>query len=347
MRRSRWTLLLGFVVGTLALGACGSEDAPAVSGDGGTEPAAPPVVTDGEEPATATPRNTRVAPGDFVEMVFEDGSAARAELVSVYDPSQWWDPLDEKIYGLFFARQFAAWPYDASLAFVSADELSALARVERPDDVASYDAFLDSHGILLDRLPLDGVSQVLNGHEGYHLEENGYGDFAWDLVKTDQYGARFVGDGRENADYRVWGEPVYAPVSGTVVEVVRDGQDNRPGLSPDPDVAVNNMVGIAVKGAYSVYLLHFQEGSIPDNVVEGAFIEAGSYLGLVGNSGVTYEPHLHMTLLWYDQHDDPPRSWSVPVEMADVYVAPALGVEPALNTRALPATGSYISNAPF
>lgn len=354
--RHRSAPLLGAALSLLVLGACGpagtdgevpdeveaSDETTTLDDSDNTDDTEEP---DGLDEPVRTP--TELVPGDFAEFTFWDESTAVAEVISVYDPSVWWDPSDEKVYGLFFARQFAQWPYDSSMVFVSESELLASELVDAPEDVAPYYEFLQAKEITLDRLPLDGVSHVLTGHESYHLEENGYGDFAWDLVKTDRDGYRFEDDGLDNEDYFVWGEPVYAPVSGTVVEVVRDGADNPPGYAPPYDDAVNNMVGIAVKGAYSVYLLHFMEGSIPENIVEGMFIDEGSYLGLVGNSGVTYEPHLHMTLLWYDQHDDPPRSWSVPMEMANIWVSDSLDADAAYIELGAPQTGAFLSNTSF
>jgi len=133
--------------------------------------------------------------------------------------------------------------------------------------------------------------------------------------------------------------------AGVVVEVVRDAPDNLPGAYPDD--AVNNMVGVWLGGQVYLYLLHFQQGSIPASLRPGVALEQGAFLGLVGNSGVTLEPHLHMTALYYDVApvgSGEVRTWSVPIEWEDVYLSATVEGPGELSPWATPGTGLWIDD---
>ncbi|WP_171014969.1 M23 family metallopeptidase [Culicoidibacter larvae] len=92
--------------------------------------------------------------------------------------------------------------------------------------------------------------------------------------------------------YGIYGEKVYAPVSGTIVQVVID----EPDVAPNTDkfsIAEGNHVYIHVAATDSYVLLsHLKQGTIDLKV--GDSVEVGDYIGEIGNSGSTSEPHLHM-----------------------------------------------------
>ncbi len=301
-----------FLMVALFVAACASgpaEEAPVDAGgsDSGTV----------SDPDSGSSRDTAgdlvLEVGESVALDLADGTQVVGELVAIYDHAVWWDdPADERTYGLFRQAELRPYPDDTSMVFVSSLDVVGAATVA-PGDL-SYPESLRRQPIVLEGLPLAGVSHVITGHDRYHLEENGYGDFASDFVVTDENGDRFSGVGLENSDYLVWDAEVYLPTAGTVVDVVRDAPDNTPGAY-EPD-AVNNLVGVHLFGFYYLYLLHFREGTIPSEIVVNAELERGTYLGRVGNAGISLEPHLHVTLLWYDVDAD--RSWSVPSEMKDV-----------------------------
>ncbi|MCA9561976.1 MAG: hypothetical protein KC561_00740 [Myxococcales bacterium] len=257
--------------------------------------------------------------GQAVVVRLESGNNLEGELVATYDTNYWDDASEE---GFYFALASPGaydrwWEDDRSVRVVPSSQVSEIQGTEWPDGRPVFRDHLRQHGIVAAQLPLAGMQHVITASDSYHREENGYGDFAVDLVVTDQDGVRFQNDGLENSDYLIWGQEVYLPTGGYIVEVQRDAPDNTPGTYPDE--AVNNMVGIRIAGAYYLYLLHFQEGSIPDELVPGdQFYPAGTYIGRVGNSGVSLEPHLHLALLYYDREHA--RSWSVPFEFANAIV---------------------------
>jgi len=271
------------------------------------------------------------------------GGRIDGELLAVYDHSRWWSqPGPELTYGLFRPLLFAPYPNDRSMAFVSSTDVRTADTEPWPEGRIRYRDFLHSAGLVLAAVPLDGPTLVLMGHDGWHLEENGYGRFAWDLTHADEHGARHRGDGADNADWLVWDAPVRLPLAGTVVDVARDHPDNPPGTYEDD--APNNLVGVHLQGSYYLYLLHFRQGSVPEDVEGGGWLPAGTEVGRVGNSGVSLEPHLHMTLLWYDDSAEPLRSWSVPTEMAGIWAAPGPRGPWRLHAHLTPETGTWLAN---
>ena len=286
-----------------------------------------------------------------------DGGTVRGRVVATYDHATFWDASPEKTYAVFEQGRFGDYPDDRSLHFVSSLGLARPAGAVAPD--TGFRDFLRKQNIVLFRSPLDGISFVIRGNDGYHLEENGYGHYAWDLEKVKSDGSRFRGAGVANEDYETWDAPVLLPTAGVVVEVERNGRDNVPGSYP-PN-AVNNMVGVWLGGHYYVYILHFRADTIPTDanatcapavpgvpcVKVGAWLPAGSYLGRAGNSGVSLEPHVHVTLLYYDVDTPTPRTWSIPGELSEAHVARSASGPSTLHEFAVPRTGDYISDRAF
>ncbi|MGN6033164.1 MAG: M23 family metallopeptidase [Thermomicrobiales bacterium] len=113
-------------------------------------------------------------------------------------------------------------------------------------------------------------------------------------------GSTFAGDGASADHYWIWGQPLVSPAAGTVVETLNDQPDQVPGPSlseTDPDAfktlhPAGNHIVLQTAEREFVYMAHMQHGSV--RVRKGDVLKAGDPVGLVGNSGNTSEPHLHL-----------------------------------------------------
>jgi hypothetical protein len=114
--------------------------------------------------------------------------------------------------------------------------------------------------------------------------------FALDFVVVDETGCSHQGEGKENTDYYAFGMPVLAPADGVVTDVVTGIRDNSPG-SINPSCAIGNAVFLMHQEHEVSVLAHLQQGSI--RVKCGERVKQGQVLGFCGNSGYSFQPHIH------------------------------------------------------
>lgn len=115
---------------------------------------------------------------------------------------------------------------------------------------------------------------------------------ALDFVKLSQFGGSaakmFPGD--DLSQYVIYREAVNAPCDGTVL--LRDDRfEDLPAGVSDQENPAGNYLAIGCDEGFTVVLAHLQREIFPrlgDRVI------SGQYLGWVGNSGNTTEPHLHI-----------------------------------------------------
>ena len=273
-------------------------------------------------------------PEDMIRIYMNDNNKVyQGYLIAEWNHNiWWWDDGDEYTYAVFTEDEFNNnGDSDKSINILSSDNIDYIEASSTYLNINEYDDFLIKEDIVLS-LPFKNESFVVQGNEGYHKEEDGYGDFAYDFVKSNENDETYINDGNENSDYLVWNESVYLPVDGEVFEIHDNNNDNEiPGEYIDE--SESNMIGIKIKGNYYLYLLHFKRDSIPmlenhnceeniDNsedfnqiecISVGKKLKAGTYIGKVGNSGVSLVPHLHLTMFWFDiRSDDNVRMWSIP-----------------------------------
>lgn len=103
-------------------------------------------------------------------------------------------------------------------------------------------------------------------------------------------------NGSKNEHHRIWGKPIYAMADG----IVRSFADQYPAnpnppadLSPPNPVEGNHFY--IQHGDELVLYAHLQLGTLPTSLKQAdAPVAAGEYLGLVGNSGNSSGPHIHL-----------------------------------------------------
>ncbi len=145
------------------------------------------------------------------------------------------------------------------------------------------------------RLPLDGPVTVAWGGPtpavNYHAVIPDQ-RWAYDLLVTME-GRSFRDDGSRLEHYYVYGRPVRAPANG-IVHTVHDGEPERPIGHWQFVRTAGNHVVIEVAPSEYLFIAHLQPGSI--TVASRDRVEAGQVLGLVGNTGNSSEPHVHLHL---------------------------------------------------
>lgn len=132
-----------------------------------------------------------------------------------------------------------------------------------------------------------GASPFTNGH--FHVRPQNY---AIDIVGLNSFGMRaaFPAGGSDLWAYEIYGDSLFSPCVGEVL-VVADGLEDLVPPKTDHKNLAGNHVLIECKGA-EVLLAHLKNGSVAVEV--GQLVDSGSYVGQVGNTGNTSEPHLHM-----------------------------------------------------
>ncbi|MEN9577759.1 MAG: hypothetical protein RJA70_768 [Pseudomonadota bacterium] len=141
-------------------------------------------------------------------------------------------------------------------------------------------AFAVAHG---------GTAELLNHHHPVSAQR-----FAWDVIRVGRLGERARGFFPSSLrDYYIFGTPVLAPCTGQIVALATDRPDLPPGQF-DEDFPLGNFVALycATPQAITVVLAHLERGSVQPALNDQ--VPAGAFIGRVGNSGNTSEPHLHI-----------------------------------------------------
>ena len=133
-----------------------------------------------------------------------------------------------------------------------------------------------------------------------------------DLIAIDGLGLRAEGIAPEAPqDYFVFGRRILAPCAGSVVAAV-DGLPDMPAGQRDRTQLAGNHVIVDCDGVH-VVLGHMTTGSV--RVSAGDAVAVGDVLGLVGNSGNTDEPHLHIHAQTPGSPDAPLNGQPLPIRI--------------------------------
>ena len=145
-------------------------------------------------------------------------------------------------------------------------------------------------------LPLDTTITVAwgGGREeiNYHVLSPDQ-RWAYDLFIMKD-GKTFLGDSSKLSSYYCYGRPVLSPAAGKVAEVLDSDPDMPAGTLGGGTEPTGNHIIIEVAPKEYLFLCHLQPKSI--KVKKGDLVERGQPVALVGNSGNTSEPHIHVHL---------------------------------------------------
>ena len=175
------------------------------------------------------------------------------------------------------------------------------------------------------RLPFEGVWFVIMGGDttidNHHMVAADQ-RHAYDITLWKEGGA-FTGDIAVNENYWAYGQRLLAPAAGTVVTAIDGLPDQIPQQGSDIANPAGNHVVIEVADGEYLLIAHMQPGSV--TVAVGDVVQSGQQIGLVGNSGNTSGPHIHIHL--QDQPTfDPATATGLPLEFTD-YLADGMIVE--------------------
>lgn len=130
-----------------------------------------------------------------------------------------------------------------------------------------------------------GHSSLINGHYTHRVERD-----ALDIIRVVD-GRSAVGDTSALSSYFAYGQPLAAPADGVITQVI-DSFIDQPIGQTDGDNPTGNVVVIDIGGRRYVVMAHLLPGSVL--VAPGEQVRRGQQIALIGNSGNTSEPHLHV-----------------------------------------------------
>jgi hypothetical protein len=136
--------------------------------------------------------------------------------------------------------------------------------------------------------------------------------------------------GRSLSSYAAFGETVYAPAAGRIIDVRNSSRDAPIG---EKGTLANQLVIDIGRGHY-VVMAHLKHQSVRVNV--GDRVRRGQPLAQVGNSGESDEPHLHMHVQNrpYDYTGNEDNLFTYPMTFRDTRVN-ASGIWPRANAGEL------------
>ena len=140
-----------------------------------------------------------------------------------------------------------------------------------------------------------GNSSVINNHFRNYPNSQ---QFALDINKINAVGyvsSTLMSSSSET--HFIFGEDVYCPCSGTVMESQNDVPDNmQTSMQVDHEFGKGNFITLNCDNNI-ITLMHLQEGSVLAQ--RGQNVVFGQPLGKIGNSGFSMEPHLHIQAAKY------------------------------------------------
>jgi murein DD-endopeptidase MepM/ murein hydrolase activator NlpD len=122
--------------------------------------------------------------------------------------------------------------------------------------------------------------------------------YAVDWEQIDDQGRVYNGDKLNLNSYAIYGDEALAMADGTVVKLIDGLPEQVPGTYPEGipfDEADGNSIVLDIGGGNYLNYAHMQKGSL--KVKLGDKVKRGDVVGLVGNTGNSVAPHLHVHLM--------------------------------------------------
>lgn len=185
-------------------------------------------------------------------------------------------------------------------------------------------------------LPCAGETVITQGFDG-KITHQGAWRHALDFEAPGGAGSWGAGDGQLDG-FAIFGAPVYAPLTGTVVAVESRVRDNALGHN-NPEANWGNHVIVRSDAGVHVMLAHLLQDSVV--VAIGQRVAAGTYLGSCGNSGRSPVPHLHLHV----QHGPHPGGATLPFVLKHYVERPAAGGESIYRLSGVPREASVLRPA--
>jgi hypothetical protein len=187
------------------------------------------------------------------------------------------------------------------------------------------------------RLPFDGVWYVANEHGFLDSHKRFLAEaFAYDFLQIGADGRSFQGEGARNEDYFAYGKGVLAAKDGTVVFVRSDIIDNVPAQNTNLNTPTGNVVIIDHGNGQFGFYGRLRPNSITVRV--GSQVRAGDVIAQVGNSGDSWEPHLHFHVM---NSADPGQADGIPLVFEN-WKSQAYSRAPMDHPQGIPARGEFI-----
>ena len=205
----------------------------------------------------------------------------------------------------------------------------------RPEEAWWHATYLSQrfgHKEVLFSIPVAGELRISQGFNG-SLSHAGNWCHALDFQRPTTI------DNSLDPALNIWGAPVYSPASGIIERINTMIPDNQLGVCNYAENWGNYVIIRLDQGGWAL-LAHLQQNSIMHAI--GTRVEAGDYLGNVGNSGRSPIPHLHLQA----QSSPEPGSATIPFRLVNYHST--LGANAPChhwNTAALPSEGEIVMAA--